>query len=73
MGEGICLLVKERLCKFLNDCRAWRILPTNSNFHNLCDGLHQQESTNLVSNGHKVVTMYHSDDNNWFMINVSFL
>jgi hypothetical protein len=71
--EGICLLAKKRLCKFLNDYRAWRILPTNYNFHNHRVGLHLQESTNLVSNGHKVVTIYHRDDNNRFMINVSFL
>ena len=72
--ERVLACLPERaLCKFRTVCRAWRALPTNSSFRELRAGLHQKECTILISNGHKVVALYNRDENNWSVIDLSFL
>lgn len=66
-------LPERSLCRFRTVCKAWRSLTTNSSFRALRGGLHQKESTILVSNGHKVVAMYDRDESRWTVIELSVL
>jgi hypothetical protein len=69
----LACLPEKALCRFRTVCKAWRSLLSNYSFRELRGGLHQKESTILVSNGHKAVAVYDRDENKWSVIDILFL